>query len=171
MNAWCVFYRCVQVWMLNSLGRTPFDLAYYQYTKELLVRAYHATPPPAATPYTNQSRVHNTKCRRFRAIRPERWTHQTSRTRTYVRAQAKHMRQFSEGKSGTLVKKYLTARTNAKGVFSVMDKIGEAARKGDINFVRVRTNASVGVFAGVPCCLPSAVLLCAVQFMRPPCTP
>eukprot|EP00750_Incisomonas_marina_P014446 INCI17664.6.p1 GENE.INCI17664.6~~INCI17664.6.p1 ORF type:complete len:870 (-),score=192.12 INCI17664.6:519-3128(-) len=73
------------IFMLNSLGRNPFDLAYYQYTKEIL---------------------------------------------------AYHMRQYSETHDGSLLSKYLPSRSNSKGVFSVMDKIGHAARVGDINFLK-----------------------------------
>jgi len=52
--------------------------------------------------------------------------------------QHKHMREYSEQKEGTLVNKYSSSKSRGKGVFSVMDKIGEAARKGDINFLKVR---------------------------------
>jgi len=48
------------------------------------------------------------------------------------------MREYSEQKEGTLVNKYSSSKSRGKGVFSVMDKIGEAARKGDINFLKVR---------------------------------
>ena len=57
------------------------------------------------------------------------------------------MRQYSETHDGSLLSKYLPSRSNSKGVFSVMDKIGHAARVGDINFLKASLFARFDVAA------------------------
>jgi hypothetical protein len=63
------------------------------------------------------------------------------------------MREFTEEKNESLVSKYLAQRgQKSTCVFSVMDKIGEAARKGDVNFIKVG-----GLAASAP---PELIVTC-----------